>query len=326
MDYTITQESFASLSSYWVNSRYELRWEPIFVLPAWLEVWWRVFGSGEELYLAAVRQEEKIIGVAPLLVRDKMASLLGSADVCDYLDFVVSPGRERDFFTVLLDDLRQQGISQLDLRSLRPASTVLTKLVPVARDRGYDVSLSPDGISLELDLPATWDEYLETLGSKQRHEVRRKLRRLGEAGSIDFRMVADKVAVHGVMDTFLNLFRVSRKEKAAFMTAPMESFFRLMADTMAETGVLRVGILEVDTQPAAMVMGFDYRDSVYLYNSGYDPQYRSLSVGVLAKVLWVKDSIERGKKRFDFLSGAEPYKYRLGGKELPLYRCRIIIK
>ena len=75
-----------------------------------------------------------------------------------------------------------------------------------------------------------------------------------------------------------------------------------------------------------MVMGFDYNDSVYLYNSGYDPRYSSLSVGLLSKVLLIKDSIQRGRKRFDFLKGSEPYKYHLSGKEVPLSSCQITIK
>jgi CelD/BcsL family acetyltransferase involved in cellulose biosynthesis len=72
-------------------------------------------------------------------------------------------------------------------------------------------------------------------------------------------------------------------------------------------------------------MCFEYNDCIYLYNSGYDPRYTSLSAGLLSKVLAIKDSIERGVKRFDFLKGAETYKYHLGGKEVPLYRCQIAV-
>jgi len=326
MDYTITQESFASLASYRADSGHNLRWHLIFILPAWLQVWWQSFGSGAELYLRAVRQREKIVGIAPLQIMDKTASIIGSADVCDYLDFVVASGREGDFFTVLLDDLRQKGINRLDLRHVRPDSTVLTALVAIAREREYDVLSNLEEVSLELDLPSTWEEYLATLIGKQRHELRRKLRRLQKAGNIDYHFVEDSAAVHDIMDTFLKLFSKSRKEKAAFMTAPMESFFRSLAGTMAEAKLLRFSILELDTLPVAMDMCFDYNDSVYLYNSGYDPNYNSLSVGLLSKALLIKDSIHRGRKRFDFLKGRETYKYHLGGREVPLYSCQIIIK
>jgi len=291
-----------------------------------LKVWWQEFGSGAEPYLAAVRQGEKIIGIAPLVVTEGRASIIGSADVCDYLDFVVTPGTERDFFSVLLDDLRQKGINHLDLGPLRPDSTVLTNLVGIARNRGYEVLCQPEDISLELDLPPTWEEYLTILTKKQRHEVKRKLRRLSEAGEVDYRTVKDSAAVHDTVDSFLKMFTNSRQDKATFLTAQMESFFRALADTMAEAGLLRLGILELDKLPVAMIMGFDYNDCIYLYNSGYNPQYNSLSAGLLCKVLCIKESIEEGKKRFDFLKGDESYKYHLGGREVPLYRCQITTK
>ncbi len=326
MSYTITQESFDSLASCWTDSSHRLRWNSVFVLPAWLKAWWQEFGSGAELYLSTVRQEGKIIGIAPLLLREGRASLIGSADVCDYLDFVVVPGREEDFFIPLLDDLRQKGINHLDLRPLRPDSTVLSNLVAIAQNRGYEVLCHQEDVSLELDLPSTWEAYLATLTAKQRHEVRRKLRRLSEAGRVDYHFVKDSAAVHEAMDTFLKMFTESREDKATFLTAQMESFFRSLADTMAEAGLLRLGILELDTLPTAMIMCFDYNDCLYLYNSGYDPQYNSLSVGLLCKVLCIKESIQEGKKRFDFLKGDEPYKYHLGGREVPLHRCQITIK
>jgi CelD/BcsL family acetyltransferase involved in cellulose biosynthesis len=326
MDDTVTEESLANLSSYWSDSRYNLNWAPVFVSPHWLQVWWQVFGSGAKLFLRVVRQSGSIIGIAPLLVRDKTASFLGSADVCDYLDFIVAPGKENDFFNSLLDDLKEKNINQLDLEPVRHDSTVLTQLADIARNRGYEVACTSEDISLEMELPPTFDEYLNMLTAKQRHEVRRKLRRLSEAGKLDYHFVEDRATVPDAMDTFIKMFTESRQDKAAFLTGQMEAFFRLLANTMAEAGLLRLGVLELDTLPTAAIMCFDYHDCVYLYNSGYDPEYNSLSVGLISKVLAIKDSIERGKKRFDFLKGAESYKYHLGGREVPLYRCQITIK
>jgi len=259
------------------------------------------------------------------MVEGRKASLLGSVDVCDYLDFVVAPGSENDFFSTLLNDLKQKGVTHLDLKSLRPDSTVLTNLVGLAQSRQYEVLCQPEDVSLELDLPSTWEEYLAILTAKQRHEVRRKLRRLWEAGKVDYHIIEGRASVKNAMDIFLKMFTESRSDKAAFLTSQRESFFRSLANAMAKDGLLRLGVLELDSIPTAMVMCFDYNGCVYLYNSGYDPQYESLSVGLLSKVLCIKESIEKGKKRFDFLKGNEIYKYHLGGREIPLYNCQITI-
>ena len=324
MSYTYAPQSLDSLASSWTDLRHRLRWDSVFVLPRWFKVWWQAFGGGSKLYLFDVKEDGNIIGIAPLMVKEDRASFIGSADVCDYMDFVVAPGKESAFFVALLNKLRQDGISQLYLESLRHDSTVITCLVDLAKARGYEVTCTQENVSLDLDLPSNWEEYLKTLSPKQRRETGRKFRRLEEEGEINYRSVED--AEPKVLEIFFKLMRVSREDKAAFMTARMESFFRSLAETMAEAKLLRFGILEISGKPVAAVMCFDYNDKVYLYNSGYDPEYGYLSVGLLSKLLSIKDSIERGRKCYDFLKGTEEYKYRLGGKEIPIYSCRIVLR
>ncbi len=325
MNYTIIEDSLDNLDAYRTDSKQILNWSSVFVLPAWLQVWWRVFGAGAEIYIRAVWGGDKVIGIAPLMVKDGTACLIGGTDVCDYLDFIVVPGREQDFFNVLLDDLKKNEIKHLDLKHVRPDSTVLKNLVPLAKSCQNEVVSTKEDVSLEMDLPSVWEGYLDALSTKQRHEVRRKLRRLSEEGKIEYRFVDSGGAVPAAMNTFFKMFVESRQDKANFMTEKMKSFFNLLADTMAGNGLLRLGMLELDGQPVAEIMCFEYNDCIYLYNSGYDPRYTALSAGLLSKVLAIKDSIERGIKRFDFLKGAETYKYHLGGKEVPLYRCQIAV-
>ncbi len=322
----LTLESFDSLTSYWLESPRPSMWNCIFSLPSWLEVWWHEFGFEAELYLGAVRQGGTLIGIAPLLFRGGEAFFIGSADVCDYLDFIIVQGREVDFFNILLGDLRRRDISRLNLRPLRPNSTVLTHLIDIARDLKYEVSCKVEDVSLELDLPPSWQEYLGTLTQKQRHEVRRKLRRLWEAGDVNYRVIEDNESASQSIAIFLRLFRESRQEKTIFLTPQMESFFTSLMKAMAQAGLLRLGILELNASPAAAVMCFDYNNTVFLYNNGYDPQYSFLSVGLVSKVLCIKDSVERGRSKFDFLKGADEYKHRLGGKEIALYGCQISFK
>ena len=327
MNFSVTQESFERLTSYWNDPGSGLKWGSIFVLPAWLEVWWRTFQPNTELYLTVVRDSSNIIGIAPLHLKGKEAHFVGSPDVCDYQDFIIVPGREAEFFNVLLDDLARKGIWQLDLNPVRPDSSVIASLLDVVEKRGGSVICQESDITVEMDLPNNWEEYLEGLDKKQRHEVRRKLRRLWGDGDVQYRCYeVGPQDVSELTDTFLKLFSLSREEKADFMTAQMEMFFQALAEAMMGIKLLRYSILEVESQPTAMIMGFDYNQAMYLYNSAYDPQYDSLSVGLLSKVLCIKESINLGRKKWDFLKGAEKYKYQLGGSEIILYNCRVTIR
>jgi len=323
MSYTYASINLDSLDSSWKDLQHHLNWSSVFVLPRWLKVWWQVFGEGPKLYLYDVKEDKNVIGIAPLMVKESEASFIGSADVCDYMDFVITPGKELPFFTAVLDKLKRDGIKELCLDSLRHDSTVIDFLVDIAKGKGYEVTVSRQNVSLDLDLPSTWDEYLRTLSPKQRRETGRRFRRLEEEGDVNYRIVES--AKPEVLDIFFKLMRESREDKAAFMTPQMESFFRALAQTMAEARMLRLGVLEISKRPVAAVMCFDYNHKVYLYNSGYDPEYGYLSAGLLSKLLSIKDSIERGKKVYDFLKGPEEYKYRLRGREIPLYSCRIVL-
>jgi len=324
MNYAVTQETFEILASC-EDPTDCLNWNYIFSLPDWLDVWWKEFKPCSELYLGAVRRDDKVIGIAPLLLNEGKASFIGNVDVCDYLDFVISPGEENDFFASLFDDLKERGVSSLDLHALRPDSTVLTSLISYAQAHGHGFHCEAEDVSVEMELPPSWEEYLAMLNSKQRHEVKRKLRRLTEAGEVEYRVVRG-TEIRDKMDTFLSMFTESRSDKATFLTGKMESFFRSLTESLTESGLLKMGILDLDGKPAAMILYFDYNDTIYLYNCGYDREYESLSVGLLSKVLCIKESIEQGKKKFDFLKGGEVYKYRLGGKEVPIENCLLTIK
>ncbi|MGD8687698.1 MAG: GNAT family N-acetyltransferase [Syntrophobacterales bacterium] len=323
MNYTVTQETFESLSSYWLDPENPLRWDCLFVLPNWMRVWWSVFNNGSTPYLSAVRENNKIIGIAPLMVQGKEARFIGDPDVCDYQDFIVAPEREKNFFEALINHLRGEGIRKLDLNTVRADSNILDEFSSVAENLKCKISCDPEDVTYELDLPGTWDEFLGMLTGKQRHEVRRKLRRLNEAAEVNYRVVDGFNEVMDEMETFLALFGLSRSDKAAFMTDQMAMYFRSLAETMARENLLKLYFLDLDGIPAAAVMCFDYDSTIYLYNNGYDGRFSSLSVGLLSKVLTIKESIQRGKKKYDFLKGTEEYKHRLGGKPVPLYRCQV---
>ncbi|MEW6441927.1 MAG: GNAT family N-acetyltransferase [bacterium] len=325
MQLEVTIETFESFAELWNRGARTLRWSCPFVLPPWLETWWRSFGGGRTPLLLAVKEQGRVLGIAPLMIEGGEARFMGSENICDYMDCTVAAGRGRECFQALLPFLRQEGVRTLDLGPVRGDSVVVADLVPAARDLGCEILCRPEEVTVERDLPATWDDFLALLSGKERHEIRRKMRRLETAGAVRFRVIDDEAGVRPGMETFLTLFMRNRPEKRDFMTGQMSSFFRALAESLARLagGVLRLSILEIDGVPAAAVMCLDYGSTVYLYNNGYDGRFASLSVGFLSKVLTIRDGIDRGREKYEFLKGGEPYKLRLGGRPVPLHRCRV---
>jgi CelD/BcsL family acetyltransferase involved in cellulose biosynthesis len=326
MAYTITEESLADLNRYWQDPGFGLCWPSVFVLPDWMDAWWQVFTPSAALRVRVVREGSTVLGIAPLMVREGTACFIGDPSVCDYGDFITVPGRECDLLRLVVGDLKKDGIRRLDLAHLRPDSLALTGLTALADEGSVQLAVSREALSLEIDLPPSWDGYLAGLGGKQRHEVRRKLRRLSERGAVSFSFLPGGSTSSEILDTFFRMFVESREDKASFLTETMRAFFTAVAAAMARNGLLRFGLLALNGRPVAMILCFDYGQGLYLYNSGFDPAYQSVSAGLVCKLLAIKSAIGEGKQMFDFLKGAESYKYHLGGREVPLFRCEVMIQ
>ncbi len=292
-----------------------------FVTPAWQRVWLDHFQGDRRLRLLTARDGERLIGVAPLLVEGDRAELVGHYSICDYMDVVVTPGFEAMFFARLLEELAATGVRTLELRGIRRWSPTLDAVAAAAPAAGFNCAREDEALSPSVELPGTWDDYLGRLSKKDRHELRRKLRRLASGGDFDLRVVTGPAEASGLLDKLFHLMRLSSHHKEEFLDRPgMEAFFREMVHVMAEEGMLRFYLLTLDDQPVASVLNFDLGGVLYMYNSGYDPQYAHYAVGLMSKALLVKDAIESGRRCVDFLRGDESYKYDLGGTDQPVYR------
>jgi CelD/BcsL family acetyltransferase involved in cellulose biosynthesis len=323
MVYTIEPESFDGLEKAWRKLLSVCSTNHIFLTPQWQKAWWQTFGNGSELMLLSVYGDTELIGIVPLMRRGKTISFVGSSDVCDYMDFIVHRGQEVTVFSHLLDYLEPMEWDAIELRSLLPDSLVLSHFAPLAKQLNYLVEVTKEDVSLQLVLPSSWEKYLSKLEGKDRRELRRKLRRLDQTKSTRFYTITEKEQIHQSLEDFFELFKLSGDAKAGFMTNQMRCFFNTMAYYLAEEGNIRLSFLDVGGVRVASTICFDYEHEFYLYNSGYNPEYASFSVGLILKVFCLRDGIFESKKRFDFLRGAEPYKYDLGGHDIPISRCVI---
>lgn len=319
----VTSLTFESLEKLYDNQSNGLNWNCVFVLPCWLRSWMAVFGKKDNQLILAVSSEGRLLGVAPLIRNGANAGFMGGENICDYQDMIINPGREDLFFSILLPHLKKTGIKKLTLGALKPDSAILGHLNGAESIGGYPVSYEEAGKLFEMDLPETWNDYLNGLKGKQRHEVRRKLRRLEEAGAISYRVIKDQPRIMEAYSDFLSLFQASRRDKAEFLTDQMKSFFNHMVHNLSGNNLIKIGILTINGIKAAATLCFEYRDAILLYNNGYDPGFAHLSVGAVSKVLDIKDSISNEVPRYSFLKGDEIYKQRLGGIGIPLKRIKI---
>lgn len=321
MALSVRREKLASLRDEWVALLDQLPDAFPFIHPTWQRVWLEEFQDGRELLLYSVRDGDSLVGVAPLMRDDGQISFVGHYSMCDYMDFVVSPERSSEFFPAIVDALLAESWSELELRGLRDGSPTLTEMPPALQAAGLAFEREEEAVAPQVATKASWDEHVASLSKKNRHELRRKLRRLEAAGDLKMHTYTTRDEVTERLPTLLRFMADSRRDKAEFLSEQMGRFFHRMTSALAEDGLIRLYELELDGRAVASILCFDQSGQLYMYNSGYDPEYAALSVGIGSKALCLRDGIESGYHCLDFLRGDEPYKYDLGGKARQIYRC-----
>lgn len=268
----------------------------------WLQTWWQHRGQGE---LVIAETPDSLL---TLTHHGGVIEFAGEADLTDYHSPLGSP--DVAALTGLIGDLDSGVRLSLDSLPAEAADAVAAALA----NAGVEHHVEQHAVSAVLALPETFDDYLASIGKKERHELRRKRRRFdNEAGPalVERRSGPEAVAL------FARLHRLSSGDKGEFMSTEMESFF-LALHTEAG-GVIDV-LVDGSGRPASAIFSFEDEQGFYLYNSAYEPELRNLSPGNVMLSHLIEGAISNGLTIFDFLKGDETYKFRLGATERPLYR------
>jgi CelD/BcsL family acetyltransferase involved in cellulose biosynthesis len=316
---------FDDLEKEWTDLLAESTPRSFFLTPQWQRLWWKNFADGRNLRVWSVRSPEgRLVGLCSLTETTEGIEFVGGKDLCDHLDILSLPGHEETVATGLLGEISRGPSSggSVDLHFIPESSRFLSPLKEKAEQMGWKATLEPEETSPFIPLPETWEEYLASLRGKDRHELRRKMRRAEEYGSLLLRTTSPE-EIDDDLETFVRLHALSTPEKSDFMDQKMQDFFRQVGKAFMAEGWVRLFILELNEVPAAALLAFDYDDALLIYNSGYDPSLSAASPGIALFGYTIREAIREGRRAFDFLRGNESYKYRLGGKDLPLYHLNL---
>ena len=244
-------------------------------------------------------------------------------ELTDEQDIVAAPDACANAAGAVAHWIVEQRTPRVLLEYVPDDTPTLDAMTEVLEASGYNVTREKLVTSPRIALAADFETYVQGLSKKERHELRRKLRRFESAPGTSFRWAKDHERP-AVLDRFFALHRLSKGDKAAFMTDSTEAFFRDLADTLAAAGWLRLGVVRAFDQDAAVLFAFAYGDTLALYNAAYDPALGSLSLGIVSHAFAVRDAIAQGFRIYDLLRGDEPYKYDLGAVDRWLWRLEAV--
>jgi len=325
---------FDTLAGEWDALLHRSAADALFLTLKYQRTWWHHLGEGELLILAVRDNGEngELVGIAPLFATDnpqgeRVLATVGCVEVSDYLDLIVAQGWEEAVYSALLDYLAGPSAPAWDMLGLcntHQDSPTLKVLPILAEARGWAVSMAKDDVCPIVELPGTWEEYLQMLGGKQRREIRRKLRRAGSQAALGWYIVGPEHNLEAEVEDFLDLMAASTPDKAAFLTPRMRDFFRQLARMAYNADWLQLAFLEIGGRKAAAYLNFVYNNRVLVYNSGLDWRaFPNLSAGIVLAAYCIRHAIEEGYEAFDFMQGDERYKYQLGGQDVEVRRLVI---
>jgi len=301
-------------------------------------VWWEHRGGGEWLFqnahlvLVSAREDEKLIGIAPLFISEydgrSALLLIGSIEISDYLDLIVRMEDHARFVAGLLDFLAlslPDSWSGLDWYNLPDSSPTLAALKAESAQRGWTHLEEMYRPTPRIALNGSFDEYLSRVEKKQRHEIKRKMRR-AEASERGVRWyISDLDDVESEIDSFLGLMEHD-EDKAGFLHDAMREQMKAIIHTAHKNGWLWLAFLEADGQRIAANLNFDYNNKLWGYNAGVNRDFMDLSPGWVLLGYVLQWACENNRSEFDFMRGDEDYKYRFGAVNHYVMRAKVIAK
>ena len=307
-----------------------------FSLRAFHQAWWSAHGGGAEDVSIAVRSASsgELLGYLPLMRRPDGVIYSGATLHIDYATVLLAPhtGAQSQEFDPVADALATALLalnSPINMMRIRPADAAHVRMVAAIQraatvaSRAATYAIEEPAPYIDLQGIRTLDEHLERLDKKQRHEIRRKVRR-GEAAGVQISASEDVLAD---LPEFIRLHRARWGERGLFTETPKgveeEVFLRELFAT-APSGTISM-LMARNDEFGTFAAGLFLRDAgaIRYWNAGGDAAARALSPGVLLFVHGLTLAINEGRAQLDFLRGNEPYKYECGAVDAQVMKCEV---
>ena len=169
---------------------------------------------------------------------------------------------------------------------------------------------------IELPVGAQFEDYLQTLGSKTREDVRRTRKYFGVKAGCSVTVVRYTEPAQ-VDELAAALAQISRKTyQYHLLGLGLDNTAELAAHLIetATRGWLRAYILRIGDTPVAFGLGYRFGDTYYGHHVGYDPAISKLQPGIYLHTEVMADLLADGICHFDFLPGDSLYKQRMSNR------------
>ncbi|HEX7292188.1 MAG TPA: GNAT family N-acetyltransferase [Conexibacter sp.] len=297
--------------------------------PAWMVTFARELGGAHETpRVVAVRDGERLVGLAPLCVdleRPRRAAgyRLMAGDMPRATPLAL-PGREWEVAGAVAgalaaadprpDSLALESIPVACGWPLALAEQWPTRVRPLMRR--YFTMSSP---TASLD-HASFDAWLAAKSSNFRGQMRRMRRKFAQAGGSG--RFATRATLHEDWAAMVRLHADRWEGRGASSIVAggerLAAAYEAVGHRLLDEGGFRLRVLELDGEPISAQLFAAIGGEVIYLNGGWDERHAQFKPAMLGILDAIEDAIARGDRRMDLGPGAQPYKLRFADGDEPL--------
>lgn len=319
---------FDELESEWNDLLRRSAVDILFLTWEWQSTWWDAYEAGDIWVVTCRTDDGRLVGIAPWFIQntdgERVLRTIGCVDVTDYVDIIADRNCVEAVQVYLARFLADNTdkYDRINLCNIPETSPTYAQFPDKLRQQHFDADTVLQEVCPVIHLPAEWEDYLGKLDKKQRHEIRRKLRKAESEAKLEWYVVGRDHDFDNEVEKFLSLMAASQPSKAEFLRDQNNlRFFKNILSVTHEKGWLKLSFLKCNDTDVAAYCDFDYNRHILVYNSGLLPEsYAQLSPGIVLLAYDIRHAIETGHIIYDFLRGNESYKYRMGAEDTRVYK------
>ncbi len=291
--------------------------DSLFLRHEWLSNWWNCYGKKKELHVLLLREQEALIGAAPLMSEKSSLRRLpirrfsfAGDSAWTAGDFLVRKGRP-EIIRLFLGYLMQQSWDVIELRNIPQESCNGRVIDQFLEQMSRMHTRERAAQSPCVHAAGSWEAFYRSRSAKFKKVSRNKLNRISKAGSIAVTKYAEPDAVRAIMPTLFAIALNGWKQSAGNAISSTEenrAFYDLLSKEIGRYGWVEVWLLRLDGKPIAFEYHVRYKKRIHALVADYDKAYGDFSPGSVLDYHIMKHIFEHEHCEYDLGCGENFYK------------------
>jgi predicted ATP-grasp superfamily ATP-dependent carboligase/CelD/BcsL family acetyltransferase involved in cellulose biosynthesis len=283
--------SFLNLKQTWNALLEQSEIENPYLTYEWLSSWWKAYEKGKTLNIVVFKDNEKIIGLIPLVIaREKfyhlpLKTMKFFADHWGRMDFILT-SQKQECLRLFIDWFYSSHSADVMFLSRLPweneNARIFHQLIENKGVRFEKYTLKNSFVRIN----QTWEEYLATRSKNFAEELKYKQRKIAKKGNVSyerFSVLEDAPAIISSMSEISNQSWKHQDKIGMADTKEGQEFYKQIIQEWGKSGNLNFTTLKIDTKPVAFALRINYKHRYYALETSFNQNYYDYSPGLLVQ-------------------------------------------